>query len=211
MSFQHEEEVELPERCQEFFEAFSREKNGAGSFSGEASDVAAEAEGAEGGGTAIVGSRSGVPRWTHRQVKAMCGGELNVEKVAKALTRIFGGDSTLNAKDATFRQTVTICTSWTMTLTSPGLLKSSTMVMTGNGMMRNGMMKLSSTPLKRGSRGAGPSISRCRRCQCELPGQPTEDERTCAGKRLLPCCRARSAWATARVVAKAVARVLTKD
>lgn len=55
MSFQHEEEVELPERCQEFFEAFSREKNGAGSFPGEASDVAAEAEGAEGGGTAIVG------------------------------------------------------------------------------------------------------------------------------------------------------------
>ena len=51
MSFQHEEEVELPERCQEFFEAFSREKNGAGSFPGEASDVAAEAEGAEGGGT----------------------------------------------------------------------------------------------------------------------------------------------------------------
>ena len=70
-----------------------------------------------------------------------------MEKVAKALTRI-GGDSTLNAKDAAFRQTVTICTSWTMTLTSPSFLKSSTMVMTGNGMMRNGMMKLSSTPLK---------------------------------------------------------------
>ena len=144
MSFQHEEEVELPERCQEFFEAFSREKNGAGSFPGEASDVAAEAEGAEGVEPPLLADGT----CCHAAEKAMCGGELNVEKVAKALTRIFGGDSTLNAKDAAFRQTVAICTSWTMTLTSPSLLKSSTMVMTGNGMMRNGMMKLSSAPLK---------------------------------------------------------------
>ena len=48
-------------------------------------------------------SRAGVPRWTHPQIKALCGGELNVKGVAKAMTRMFGGDSKPNLKDSALR------------------------------------------------------------------------------------------------------------
>eukprot|EP00434_Breviolum_minutum_P011884 symbB.v1.2.010485.t1/scaffold674.1/size176181/2 len=78
--FQHEEEVELPERCQEFLSssAETKEKNYKPIW-------------------------SGIPRWTHPQVKALCGGDLNVQNVAKAMTRMFGGDSKPNSKDTVFR------------------------------------------------------------------------------------------------------------
>ena len=36
----------------------------------------------------------------------MCNGELTMEKVSRALTRMFGGDSKPNAKDTTFKHDV---------------------------------------------------------------------------------------------------------
>ena len=48
-------------------------------------------------------SRAGVPWWTHPQIKALCGGELNVKNVAKAMTRMFGGDSKPNMKDSALK------------------------------------------------------------------------------------------------------------
>ena len=52
-------------------------------------------------------TRAGVPRWTHIQVKALCGGDLDYEKVHKALMKMFGGDHKPNPKDLQ-RTTTTI-------------------------------------------------------------------------------------------------------
>lgn len=35
-------------------------------------------------------TQAGVPKWTHAQAKALCGGDLKYEDVSKALTRMFG-------------------------------------------------------------------------------------------------------------------------
>ena len=43
--------------------------------------------------------RAGIPRWIHPQVKRMCNVELTTEKVSRALARMFGADTTPNAKD----------------------------------------------------------------------------------------------------------------
>ena len=47
-------------------------------------------------------TRAGVPRWTHVQVKSMCGGDLDCDKVSQALMRIFGGDHKPNNKDLNY-------------------------------------------------------------------------------------------------------------
>ena len=109
--FQHEEEVELSERCQEFFEQFSRGKNEElqayivrhQSLLKKLKELQVEVPPLLAGWHML--SRAGVPRWTHPQVKALCGGDLNVKSVAKAMTRMFGGDSKPNAKDTVFRST----------------------------------------------------------------------------------------------------------
>ena len=44
-------------------------------------------------------TRAGVPKWTHVQIKALCQGELEYEKVQKALMKMFGGDHKPNTKD----------------------------------------------------------------------------------------------------------------
>jgi hypothetical protein len=107
--FQHEEEVELPERCQEFFEQFAREKNEElqayivrhQTMLRELKELKVEVPPLLAGWHML--SRAGVPRWTHPQIKALCGGELNVKNVAKAMTRMFGGDSKPNMKDSALR------------------------------------------------------------------------------------------------------------
>ena len=107
--FQHEEEVELPERCQEFFEQFSREKGEElqayivrhQSMLRKLKELQVEVPPLLAGWHLL--SRSGVPRWTHPQVKAMCNGTLNVKNVAQALVRMFGGDSKPNARDSVLR------------------------------------------------------------------------------------------------------------
>ena len=44
-------------------------------------------------------SRAGVPKWTHLQVKSLCGGTLSYVKVSQALLKMFGGDHKPNLKD----------------------------------------------------------------------------------------------------------------
>eukprot|EP00913_Durusdinium_trenchii_P002397 g2213.t1 len=44
-------------------------------------------------------TRAAVPRWTHVQVKALCQGELEYDRVQKALMKMFGGDHRPNVKD----------------------------------------------------------------------------------------------------------------
>ena len=110
--FQHEEEVELPERCQEFFEQFQRERQEElqaylvrhATMLKKLKDLQVDVPPLLAGWHLL--TRSGVPRWTHPQVKAMCNGNLTVEGVARSLTRMFGGDSKPNAKDTTFRNDV---------------------------------------------------------------------------------------------------------
>lgn len=107
--YQHEEEVELPERCQEFFEQFSREKGEElqaylvrhQTMLRKLKELHVDVPPLLAGWHLL--SRSGVPRWTHPQVKALCGGELTVKSVARAMTRMFGGDSKPNMKDAVLR------------------------------------------------------------------------------------------------------------
>ena len=107
--FQHEEEVELPERCQEFFEQFSRDKGEElqaylvrhQTLMRKLKDLKVEIPPLLAGWHML--TRPGIPRWTHPQVKALCGGDLNVQSVAKAMTRMFGGDSKPNSKDTVFR------------------------------------------------------------------------------------------------------------
>ena len=107
--YQHEEEVELPERCQEFFEQFSREKGEElqayivrhQSMLRKLKELQVEVPPLLAGWHLL--SRSGVPRWTHPQVKAMCNGTLNVKSVSQALVRMFGGDSKPNARDSVLR------------------------------------------------------------------------------------------------------------
>ena len=109
--FQHEEEVELPERCQEFFEQFSRDKGEElqaylvrhQTLLKKLKDLKVEIPPLLAGWHML--TRAGLPRWTHPQVKALCGGDLNVQNVAKAMTKMFGGDSKPNSKDTVFRNT----------------------------------------------------------------------------------------------------------
>ncbi|CAL1173933.1 unnamed protein product [Cladocopium goreaui] len=104
--FQHEEEVELPERCQEFFEKFARERGEElqaylvrhQSMLRKLKELQVDIPPLLAGWHLL--QRSGVPRWTHVQVKAMCNGDMSVDRVSKALIRMFGGDSKPNAKDS---------------------------------------------------------------------------------------------------------------
>ena len=106
---QHEEEVELPERCQEFFEQFQRERQEElqaylvrhQSMLKKLKDLQVDIPPLLAGWHLLM--RSGIPRWTHPQVKSMCGGQLTTEKVSRALTQMFGGDSKPNSKDTTFK------------------------------------------------------------------------------------------------------------
>ena len=110
--FQHEEEVELPERCQEFFEQFQRERQEElqaylvrhQTMLKKLKDLNVDVPPLLAGWHLLM--RAGIPRWIHPQVKSMCNGELTMEKVSRALTRMFGGDSKPNAKDTTFKHDV---------------------------------------------------------------------------------------------------------
>ena len=104
--FQHEEEVELPERCQEFFEKFARERGEElqaylvrhQSMLRKLKELQVDIPPLLAGWYLL--QRSGVPRWTHVQVKAICNGDMSVDRVSKALIRMFGGDSKPNTKNS---------------------------------------------------------------------------------------------------------------
>ena len=105
--FQHEEVVELPERCQEFFDKFARERGEElqaslvrhQSMLRKLKELQVDIPPLLAGWHLL--QRSGVPRWTHvHQVKAMCDGDMSVDRVSSALIRMFGGNSKPNAKDS---------------------------------------------------------------------------------------------------------------
>ncbi|CAL1126962.1 unnamed protein product [Cladocopium goreaui] len=110
--FQHEEEVELPERSQEFFEQFQRERQKElqqylvrhQTMLKKLKDLQVDVPPLLAGWHLLM--RAGIPRWTHPQVKSMCNGKLTTEKVARALTQMFGGNSKPNSKDTTFKHEV---------------------------------------------------------------------------------------------------------
>ena len=103
--YQHEEDVELPARCEEFFQEFSRLKNEEmqayilrhATLQKKLKEVGITLPDLLSGWHLL--SRAGVPRWTHLQVKALCGGTLEYNKVAQALLKVFGGDHRPNQKD----------------------------------------------------------------------------------------------------------------
>ena len=108
--YQYEEDVELPSRCEEFFQEFSRMKGEElqaylirhATRRKKMLEVKIEFP------DLLIGwhllSRAGVPKWTHLQVKSLCGGVLSYQKVAQALLKMFGGDHKPNA-EGLFRST----------------------------------------------------------------------------------------------------------
>ena len=103
--YQYEKQVEVPSRCEEFFAEFQRLKNEDmttylvrhRTLLKRMRDVGVEVPALLSGWHLL--TRSGIPRWTHVQVKALCQGELEYEKVHKALMKMFGGDHKPNPKD----------------------------------------------------------------------------------------------------------------
>ena len=103
--FQREDLIEVPNRCEEFFAEFNREKGEEmqaylmrhRTLMKKMKEVGVEIPKLLGGWHLL--SRSGIPRWMFVQIKTMCNGELEYERVAKALLRVFGGDHKPNAKD----------------------------------------------------------------------------------------------------------------
>ena len=100
------------ERCQEFFEQFQRERQEElqqylvrhQTMLKKLKDLQVDVPPLLAGWHLLM--RAGIPRWTHPQVKSMCNGKLTTEKVARALTQMFGGDSKPNSKDTTFKHEV---------------------------------------------------------------------------------------------------------
>ena len=96
--YQYEELVEVPSRCEEFFQEFSRNKGEDMqsylvrhmTMMKRMKEIKVEIPKLLAGWHFL--TRAGVPKWTHVQVKSMCGGELDYDKVSLALMRMFGGD-----------------------------------------------------------------------------------------------------------------------
>ena len=103
--YQYEDVVEIPSRCEEFFQEFGRQKNEEmQSFLIRHQTMMKKMKEIQIAIPPLLAgwhllTRAGVPRWTHVQVKSMCGGELDYDKVATSLLRMFGGDHKPNPKD----------------------------------------------------------------------------------------------------------------
>ena len=103
--YQYQHEVELPARCDEFFTEFSRLKNEEmqaylvrhRTMMTKMNEVKVQLPNLLAGWHLM--TRAGVPKGTHVQIKALCQGELEYEKVQKALMKMFGGDHKPNTKD----------------------------------------------------------------------------------------------------------------
>ena len=103
--YQYQHEVELPARCDEFFTEFSRLKNEETqaylvrhrTMMTKMNEVKVQIPNLLAGWHLM--TRAGVPKWTYVQIKALCQGELEYEKVQKALMKMFGGDHKPNTKD----------------------------------------------------------------------------------------------------------------
>ena len=103
--FQYEEQIEVPYRCEEFFQSFNRQKGEEmqaylirhRTALKKLREVKIDIPPLLAGWHLL--TRSGTPKWTHVQVKALCKGELDYEEVQRALLRMFGGDHKPNTKD----------------------------------------------------------------------------------------------------------------
>ena len=103
--YQYENDVELPGRCEEFFQEFSRLKGEElqaylirhATMHKKMSEVGVALPDLLAGWHLI--TRAGIPKWTHIQVKSLCGGELQYQRVAQALMKMFGGDHKPNVRD----------------------------------------------------------------------------------------------------------------
>ena len=103
--YQYEDLIEVPSRCDEFFSEFQRNKGEElqaylirhKTLLKRMKEVNVEVPTLLSGWHLL--TRAGVPRWTHVQIKAMCGGDLDYDKVSKALIRMFGGDHKPSSRD----------------------------------------------------------------------------------------------------------------
>ena len=103
--YQYEDLIEVPSRCDEFFSEFGRNKGEElqaylirhRTLLKRMKEVNVEVPPLLSGWHLL--TRAGVPRWTHVQIKAMCSGDLEYEKVGKALIRMFGGDHRPQTRD----------------------------------------------------------------------------------------------------------------
>ena len=111
--YQYEDLIEVPSRCDEFFSDFSRKKGEElqaylirhRTLLKRMKEVNVEVPPLLSGWHLL--TRAGVPRWTHVQIKSMCAGDLDYDKVGKALIRMFGGDHVPSARDLLVRSTNT--------------------------------------------------------------------------------------------------------
>ena len=103
--YQYEDLIEVPSRRAEFFSEFQRNKGEElqayivrhRTILKRMKEVAVNVPPLLSGWYLL--TRAGIPRWTHVQVKSMCDGDLDYDKVAKALIRMFGGNSKPNPRD----------------------------------------------------------------------------------------------------------------
>ena len=103
--YQYQEEIEVPARCEEFFGEFARLKNEEmqaylirhKTMMAKMKEVKITIPSPLAGWHLL--TRAAVPKWTHVQVKALCQGELEYDRVQKALMKMFGGDHRPNVKD----------------------------------------------------------------------------------------------------------------
>ena len=103
--YQYEDLIEVPSRCEEFFQEFMRQKNEDlqayilrhGTMMKRMKEVKIEVPKLLAGWHLL--TRAGVPKWTHVQIKSMCSGDMEYNKVSQALMQMFGGDHRPNPKD----------------------------------------------------------------------------------------------------------------
>ena len=103
--YQYEDDVELPARCEEFFQEFSRNKGEEmqmyiirhATLRKKMKEAGVDVPDLLAGWHLM--ARAGVPRWTHLQVKSLCNGQLTYQKVSQALMKMFGGDHKPNMRD----------------------------------------------------------------------------------------------------------------
>ena len=103
--YQYEELVEVPSRCEEFCQEFFRNRGEDMqsylvrhmAMMKRMKQINVEIPKLLAGWHLLTHAR--VPKWTHVQVKSMCGGELDYDKVSLTLMRMFGRDHRPNPKD----------------------------------------------------------------------------------------------------------------
>ena len=103
--FEHEREVEMPTKCEEFFNKFGRTKGETlqaylvrhASEVKNMREVGVDLPDLLAGWHMLI--RATTPNWMLPQAKALCQGRLETARVRSALLKMFGGDSKPSPKD----------------------------------------------------------------------------------------------------------------